>query len=103
MLQVPAWKPYSTAANIACPILLLSCLKDSLCLPEGPRKVAEKAKKAELVEYDCGKRRFLHHRNWCSTDFFGLDEGHFDLYPTAPFYEQAISAQIEFLKKHVPV
>ncbi|KAF7311913.1 Hydrolase-4 domain-containing protein [Mycena indigotica] len=84
LLQIPLYQPRSKAKEIACPLLLFVPTKDNLCLPAGAREVAATAPegRCQLVEAECG---------------------HFDIYHGTSHYKQALTAQLAFLAKHVPL
>ncbi|KAJ6524240.1 alpha/beta-hydrolase [Mycena vulgaris] len=82
LLQVPSYQPRSKARQISCPLLIVLPDQDNLCLPEGAVEISKATTKCELVSLPCG---------------------HFDLYFGASHHAESLSAQVAFLKKHVPV
>ncbi|KAJ7875452.1 alpha/beta-hydrolase [Mycena leptocephala] len=82
LLQVPPYQPRATAGQINCPLLIVLPTQDNLCLPEGAVQISKATEKCELVSIPCG---------------------HFDLYHGASHHAESLTAQLEFLKKHVPV
>ncbi|TDL25845.1 alpha/beta-hydrolase [Rickenella mellea] len=82
LLKVPFYHPNATAHKIECPLLLLIPEADNLCSPEAALEVVKKTKNGEAVR---------------------TTGGHFDLYPNTIGHEKALKAQLDFLRKHVPV
>ncbi|KAJ7732165.1 alpha/beta-hydrolase [Mycena metata] len=82
LLQVPSYQPRAKAARINCPLLIVLPTQDNLCLPQGAEQIAKATEKCELVSVTCG---------------------HFDVYYGASHHTESITAQLEFLKKHIPV
>ena len=94
------YKPVAHAAKVACPLLVVNADQDSICLLQGALDYAKACPSAEFVHIDCGRS---------SLRFSGRlsdllrHTGHFDIYPRQPSHEQALDAQLEFLKRIVPV
>ncbi|TFY65624.1 hypothetical protein EVG20_g5462 [Dentipellis fragilis] len=65
------------------PLLIVAPAKDVLCHIEKAREVVKAADLGEIKELEGAT--------------------HFEVYPKKPFFEPSLTAQIEFLKKHVPV
>jgi len=82
LLQVPSYQPRAKAGLVNCPLLIVLPTEDNLCLPEGAVQISKQTEKCDLVSLPCG---------------------HFDLYYGASHHTESITAQLEFLKKHVPV
>ncbi|KAF8156305.1 alpha/beta-hydrolase [Mycena galopus ATCC 62051] len=82
LLQVPPYQPRAKAASVNCPLLIVLPTEDNLCLPEGAVQISKATDKCELVSLPCG---------------------HFDLYHGMSHHVESLAAQLEFLKKHVPV
>ncbi|KAF8151230.1 alpha/beta-hydrolase [Mycena galopus ATCC 62051] len=82
LLQVPPYQPRAKAASVNCPLLIVLPTEDNLCLPEGAVQISKTTDKCELVSLPCG---------------------HFDLYHGMSHHVESLAAQLEFLKKHVPV
>ncbi|KAJ7315372.1 Alpha/Beta hydrolase protein [Mycena albidolilacea] len=82
LLQVPSYHPRAKAASITCPLLIVLPTEDNLCLPDDAVQISQATEKCELVSVPCG---------------------HFDLYYGRSYHTESITAQLEFLKKHVPV
>ncbi|KAJ7266543.1 alpha/beta-hydrolase [Mycena rebaudengoi] len=82
LLEVPSYQPRATAAKITCPLLIVLPTEDNLCPPEGAVEVSKAAKQCELLSLPCG---------------------HFDIYFGQSHYTESVNAQLNFLKKHVPV
>ncbi|KAJ7651228.1 alpha/beta-hydrolase [Roridomyces roridus] len=83
LLQVPGYQPMKNAKQVTCPLLIVLPSEDNLCLPEGAHHIAKTTTKCELVSVS--------------------GAGHFDVYHGQPYHAESLSAQLEFLKKHVPV
>ncbi|KAJ7315362.1 alpha/beta-hydrolase [Mycena albidolilacea] len=81
LLQVPSYQPRAKAASITCPLLIVLPTEDNLCLPDGAVQISQATEKCELVSVPCG---------------------HFDLYHGRSHHTESITAQLAFLKKHVP-
>jgi dienelactone hydrolase len=78
-LPLPGYRPVARAHKVRAP-LLVQVMSDDAVTPPGPaRKVAERAPRGELVEYE---------------------GGHFDIYVGEPF-ERAVGDQIAFLRRHL--
>ncbi|KAJ7471003.1 alpha/beta-hydrolase [Mycena latifolia] len=82
LLQVPPYQPRAKAGLINCPLLIVLPDQDNLCLPQGAVEISKASTKCELVSLPCG---------------------HFDLYFGMSHHAESLAAQLEFLKKHVPV
>ncbi|KAJ7239416.1 alpha/beta-hydrolase [Mycena haematopus] len=82
LLQVPPYQPRAKAGLVNCPLLIVLPAEDNLCLPEGAIQISKATEKCELVSLPCG---------------------HFDLYHGMSHHTESLTAQLEFLKKHVPV
>ncbi|KAJ7183609.1 alpha/beta-hydrolase [Mycena filopes] len=82
LFQVSPYQPRAKAAQTSCPLLIVLPTLDNLCLPEGAQQISKVTDKCELVSVPCG---------------------HFDVYFGRSHYAESIAAQLEFLKKHVPV
>ncbi|KAK7055886.1 hydrolase-4 domain-containing protein [Favolaschia claudopus] len=82
LLQAASYQPRLKAASVTCPLLIVLCTKDNLCLPEGVHQISKGTEKCELVEIPCG---------------------HFDPYYGMSHHTESITAQLEFLKKHAPI
>ncbi|KAF7375567.1 Hydrolase-4 domain-containing protein [Mycena sanguinolenta] len=82
LLQVPPYQPRAKAGSIKCPLLIVLPTEDNLCLPEGAVQISKATEKCELVSLPCG---------------------HFDLYHGMSHHTESLQAQLDFLKKHVPV
>jgi uncharacterized protein len=78
-LFVEFYRPVRKAATIRCPILFCIATRDVVTPPAAARKAAARAPRSELKEYDAR---------------------HFDIYVGETF-EQVVSDQIDFLKRHV--
>jgi hypothetical protein len=100
LLQVPSYQPRAKAASITCPLLIVLPTEDNLCLPGGAVQISQATEKCELVSVPCAWSYFrvLHYLNWSF-----VPGGHFDLYHGRSHHTESITAQLEFLKKHVPV
>ncbi|KAF8872585.1 alpha/beta-hydrolase [Infundibulicybe gibba] len=83
LLQIAKYHPLATARSIACPVLLVAPEADNLCLMEGAVNVTKAAPKGHLS-------RISH-------------SGHFDVYPGRKDYDASLEAQLEFLKRYVPM
>ncbi|KAJ6577969.1 alpha/beta-hydrolase [Mycena capillaripes] len=82
LLQIPSYQPRTKAGLINCPLLIVLPTEDNLCLPEGAVQISKATDRCELVSIPCG---------------------HFDLYYGASHHAESLTAQLEFLKKYVPV
>ncbi|KAF7335478.1 Hydrolase-4 domain-containing protein [Mycena venus] len=82
LLQIPSYQPRAKAASVNCPLLIVLPTEDNLCLPEGAVQISKTTEKCQLVSIPCG---------------------HFDLYHGMSHHTESITAQLEFLEKHVPV
>ncbi|KAJ6477523.1 alpha/beta-hydrolase [Mycena sanguinolenta] len=82
LLQVPSYQPRAKAVSINCPLLIVLPTEDNLCLPEGAVQISKATEKCELLSLPCG---------------------HFDLYHGMSHHTESLTAQLEFLNKHVPV
>jgi dienelactone hydrolase len=80
-LNIIRCRPGRQAAKAPCPILFCICETDTVAPAGATLRYARKAPKGEIRNYPFG---------------------HFDIYVGGAF-EQAVSDQIEFLKRHVPV
>ncbi|TFK34603.1 Alpha/Beta hydrolase protein [Crucibulum laeve] len=80
--SIPRYKPYSRAADIQCPILVVAPLEDNLCTMEGIHKI-KNTSRAEVFET--------------------VKAGHFEVYPGQLYYDASIVSQITFLRRNVPV
>lgn len=80
-LRVPLFRPIRDARDVRCPILLLVALDDAIAAPGRSFEAARRAPRAEIRTYRCG---------------------HFDVY-YGDLFEQCVSDQVEFLRRHVPV
>jgi fermentation-respiration switch protein FrsA (DUF1100 family) len=78
-LKIGLYRPGQHAADIACPLLICVCDKDSLVDVAASDKVAHDAPQGEVAHYPIG---------------------HFDIY-TGAWFEQAVSRQAEFLVRHL--
>jgi uncharacterized protein len=81
LLQVPLYRPGRRAAHIECPLLIAIARDDRVTPPEPARRVARRAPRGELVEFD---------------------GGHFDLYRGEPF-ERLVAAETAFLQRQLGV
>ncbi len=81
LLAVPLYRPVRGARRIACPLLVALARDDRVTPPAPARRVAARAPRAELLEFD---------------------GGHFDLYLGEPF-EELVAAEIDFLHRHLRV
>ncbi|KAJ7692124.1 alpha/beta-hydrolase [Mycena rosella] len=70
------------AGLVSCPLLIVLPDQDNLCLPQGAVEISKATSKCELVSVPCG---------------------HFDLYFGMSHHAESLTAQLEFLEKHVPV
>ncbi|KAJ7149822.1 alpha/beta-hydrolase [Mycena crocata] len=84
ILQVPSYQPRAKAKAglVNCPLLIVLPDQDNLCLPQGAVEISEATEKCELVSLPCG---------------------HFDVYFGGSHHTESLAAQLQFLKKHVPV
>jgi pimeloyl-ACP methyl ester carboxylesterase len=78
-LKIGLYRPGRHAADIACPLLVCVCDKDSLVSAEAADKVAQTAPRGEVAHYPIG---------------------HFDIY-SGEWFERAVSRQAEFLALHL--
>lgn len=83
VLQLPSYSPDTTAANSKVPTWIGNGLTDNIVSPNAT---------SDLI------KRFPN----VTVEIFP-DGGHFDEYPTKPYYEQNILSQIAFLQKVVPL
>lgn len=62
--------------------------------------VLQAAKHGELLRIPSGEvcESFLD-----ASELMNISAGHFDIYPGFKDYDLSLNAQLEFLKKHVPV
>jgi uncharacterized protein len=79
LLTFAAYRPITSAGNVACPALIMLGEKDSLIDAAAVEKTAKKMPKGELVKYPFG---------------------HFDIY-TGEAFEDAIKKQTNFLLSHL--
>lgn len=94
-------RPVRHAQNVICPILLIAPTHDNICYVAGAQEFAHKCDSAELLELDCGKLPYP-----LILYLIGYNHafaGHFDIYPGAAFHEQSLEAELEFLKRVVPI
>ncbi|KZP06855.1 alpha/beta-hydrolase [Athelia psychrophila] len=84
LLQLPAYDPSSTASRISSPLLIVAPKQDNLCLLSGAQKVVSMIPdaKGELIV---------------------VEGDHFSAYPGRENFERSKEAQVEFLKRVVPV
>lgn len=80
-LMIPMARPGRAAGDIACPILFCVADRDNLAPAEATVRLAARAPRGEIKRYDTG---------------------HFDIYLGQDF-EAAITDQLAFLARHVPV
>ena len=80
MLQVGRYRPIRSAAKVRCPLLMCVCDEDQVTPPEPAVKTALAAPKGELRRYPIG---------------------HFEIYGGQRGFEQAVSDQTEFLRRHL--
>jgi fermentation-respiration switch protein FrsA (DUF1100 family) len=78
-MPLPGFRPVGRAHKIKAPLLVQVMSADVVTPPRPARKVAERAPRGELVEYE---------------------GGHFDIYIGEPF-ERAVADQIAFLQRHL--
>ncbi|KAF8512482.1 alpha/beta-hydrolase [Gautieria morchelliformis] len=82
IFQVSQYNPHSMATSITCPLLLVIPEADNICSTPGALKVASGAQRCEVVR---------------------TEGGHFDVYPGHKGFDRAVHAQLEFMRRHVPV
>ncbi|KAF8583036.1 alpha/beta-hydrolase [Ramaria rubella] len=82
LFRVATYNPQLGASSITCPLLLVIPENDELTSMPNALEAGRKAKRAEVVR---------------------TTGGHYDVYPGHVGFEQAVKAQLEFLKKHVPI
>lgn len=87
------------ASCITCPVLILAPEFDTLCLVEAAEKFSKECPTAELIVPKCGKHPYI----VCRTSDSKLSAGHFEVYDGGKGHEEAVAAQIAFLKKHFPL
>ncbi|WNM31940.1 alpha/beta fold hydrolase [Streptomyces sp. Li-HN-5-11] len=80
-MQTMSYRPGRGLASVRCPVLLCVCESDKVCPPDVTIACGQKAPQGEVVTYPCG---------------------HFDIY-TGEHFERAVSDQVAFLRRHVPV
>jgi len=80
-LQVPFHRPGGSLKRVGCPILLAVCATDSVAPAVTTLRHARTAVAGEVQVYP---------------------EGHFDIY-LGDAFERAVTDQIDFLKRHIPV
>jgi pimeloyl-ACP methyl ester carboxylesterase len=83
VLQLPGFSPDTTAANSNHPTFIGIGLTDNVVSPNATLALARKFKTATVYNY--------------------TEAGHFDVYPTKPYFEQTVTEQVAFLKANVPV
>ncbi len=79
-LKIGLYFPGKVAKNIACPALVIACLKDTVAPAKPTIKYAKKIKLGEVVE---------------------MDTGHFNIY-VGEWFEKNISVQLDWLQRHFP-
>jgi fermentation-respiration switch protein FrsA (DUF1100 family) len=100
LFQIMTYKPLSTASKIKCPVLLVSTEEDNLCTIDAAEEVVKVAgDKCQLLRVPGGKLTALAMASSLMVCF----AGHFDLYPGHRLHKESLDAQLEFLKKHVPI
>ncbi|TCD71999.1 hypothetical protein EIP91_000131 [Steccherinum ochraceum] len=83
IFELQAYSPKDRAKNIQCPVLVVHCETDTLCLTPGADATAAASSHVEVVRFkDCG---------------------HFEIYPGAKFFDDDVKLHKEWLQKHVPV
>ncbi|KAJ3540485.1 hypothetical protein NM688_g6222 [Phlebia brevispora] len=82
VFQMQKHRAVDNASKVTCPILIVHADHDSICVTQGALDFARNCPKAELVRLECG---------------------HFDIYPRQPYHKQALDAELEFIKRIVPV
>lgn len=80
-LRVPWRHPGRQAAKVRCPILFCICDHDSVAPPGPTARYARRAPRGEIRRYPIG---------------------HFDIY-LGDAFERAVTDQVEFLQRHLPV
>jgi len=83
LLEVAAYAPRKIAALVQVPIFVLVCGRDNLCPPARTQTIIANAPHAESIVFE--------------------EAGHFDIYSGKPYYTRAVEAELEFLKRRVPV
>lgn len=81
VLEIVRHRPARNAARITCPLLLVVADKDTLAPIPPALRVAARAPRAELVR---------------------SQGGHYDVYAGGPGHEDAVRAELAFLRRHVP-
>ncbi|RKU04275.1 alpha/beta hydrolase [Burkholderia sp. Nafp2/4-1b] len=79
-LNIVRHRPGRKAGNISCPVLFCVCETDSVAPPGPTKRYAKLAPRGEVRSYQAG---------------------HFDIYVGKDF-EQVVSDQLEFLRRHIP-
>jgi fermentation-respiration switch protein FrsA (DUF1100 family) len=78
-IPLPRYRPVARAHKVQAPLLVQVMSADVVTPPSPARRVAERAPRGELVEYE---------------------GGHFDVYVGEPF-ERAVADQVAFLERHL--
>jgi fermentation-respiration switch protein FrsA (DUF1100 family) len=78
-LTIGTYRPAAKAHRIACPLLVCVATADKTTPHEPAMKVAQRAPRGELREYDCG---------------------HFEIYDGA-WFDQMVADEIAFLRRHL--
>jgi pimeloyl-ACP methyl ester carboxylesterase len=81
--QLPTFSPDTTAANSKHPTFIGIGLTDNVVSPNATLALARRFKTATVYNYS--------------------QAGHFDVYPTKPYFETTMSQQIAFLQANVPI
>ncbi|KAF1827028.1 dienelactone hydrolase [Dissoconium aciculare CBS 342.82] len=83
VLQLPTFSPDTTAYKSTHPTFIGIGLTDNVVSPNATLALSRRFKTATVRNYTLA--------------------GHFDIYPTKPYYEQNVADQIAFLQANVPV
>jgi pimeloyl-ACP methyl ester carboxylesterase len=83
VLQLPTFSPDTTAPNSKLPTFLGVGLTDNVVSPNATLAMARRFKTASVYNY--------------------TEAGHFDVYPTKPYFETTMAQQIAFLQSNVPI
>ncbi|PAV16166.1 hypothetical protein PNOK_0778600 [Pyrrhoderma noxium] len=82
LFELPFYNPASRASKISFPVLIVAAEKDELCRIGDTMKVGQNSKLVTITK---------------------TPGGHFDLYPDGSDYDVTLKAELDFLKKHVPL
>jgi pimeloyl-ACP methyl ester carboxylesterase len=79
LLRIAANRPVTFASKLPCPLFLVLAERDEIAPADSVRKVANKAPRSEMLSFPTG---------------------HFDIY-IGDVFERSITAQVDFLRRHV--